>query len=82
MATADAEKSKTIWQLWKMPNSTKSSHIITLVSKGDKKMTITYWVELHSGIMLDFTSLADAEEYCIMNGIHAPDAIYEEEEEI
>lgn len=45
-------------------------------------MKIIYWVELHSGITKDFATLEDAEQYCIMNGIYIPDAIYEEEEEV
>lgn len=31
---------------------------------------MTYWVELYNGMQLDFDSLEQAQEYCIMNGIH------------
>lgn len=39
-----------------------------------------YWVELYNGMQLDFPTYEQAEEYCIINGIHCEN-IYEEEEE-
>ena len=39
-----------------------------------------YWVETYRGMMLDFDTYKEAEDYCIMNGIHCEN-IYEEAEE-